>query len=190
MQVNILRKHLAAAAVFAAESDVRYYLNYVLVEVASTEIRIVATNGATAGVCRSLSEQERMPDVAIPVASVKLALANKSEVLALEEKSGEWYIGGVRFAPLDRQYPDYRRIIPKGYSNEPAQYDVTLLQQFLKAGKALGVKSQPILRHNGDSGAQVQFYGRDDFVGVIMPLRVFTEKHPDNGLIQWGAERA
>jgi DNA polymerase-3 subunit beta len=194
MQVNILRKHLAAAAVFAAEADVRYYLNGVFAEVRASETRLVASDGNMAGVLRDqvlVGEQDVLPDVIIPNETVKLAITNKSQTVTLAFDDGKWSLAGIAFTPVDGKFPPYRRIIPRQCSGEAAQFNVEFLARFLKAAKALGVKSQPIIRHNGDGGAQVQFYGRDDeFVGVIMPLRAFTEEHPDTGLVQWGADRA
>lgn len=189
MQAGILRKHLAAVAIFAAESDVRYYLNGVLIEVRASEVRCAATTGHMAGVCRLATEQAAMPDVIVPSATVKQALLNKSEVLTLEFENGKWSLAGVSFTPIDGKFPDYRRIIPKGHSGEAAQFNPAFIAAAAKAGKALGVKSAPIIRHNGCNAAQVQFYGRDDFVGVLMPLIAFTDKNPDTGLIQWGSNR-
>lgn len=190
MQASIPRKHLSAAAVFAGAQGIRYYLNGVFVEVHQAEVRCVATDGSMAGVCRSLTEQEEMPDVIVPNETIKVVLAaNKSEVLALEFEGGKWSIGGIPFKPVDGTYPDYRRIIPREHSGKAAQFNPAFIAAFAKAGKALGFKSAPIIRHNGEGGAQVQFYGCDDFVGVIMPLRAFNEKYPDTGLIQWGPER-
>lgn len=194
MRVIINTAHLKAAYQFAAVSDVRYYLNGVLAEVRASETRLVATNGHIAGVLRDLvlvGEQDAMPDVIIPSDTVKLAITNKSKTIELVFEDGKWSLAGISFTPIAGKFPDYRRIIPKTHSGEAAQLNVDLLGCFVKAGKALGVKSQPIIRHNGSGGAQVQFYGRDEeFVGVIMPFNAFTEKNPDTGLVQWGADRA
>ena len=191
VQASIPRKHLAAAAVFAAAQDIRYCLNGVFIEVMRTEVRCAATDGNMAGVCRSRTEQERMPHVIVPNETIKIVLsANKSEVLALEFEEGKWSLGGIPFKPVDGTFPAYRRILTCEHSGKAAQFNPAFIAAFAKAGKALGIKSAPIIRHNGEGGAQVQFYGCDDFVGVLMPLRAFTEKHPDTGLIQWGQEQA
>lgn len=196
MEVSIQTNHLKAAACCAAQQDIRYYLNGVLIEVRATETRIVATDSNMAAVLRDTvlaGEQPVFPDVIVPNEVVKQVLASKSPTLSLifDEKAKVWSLGGMTFKPIDQAYPDYRRIIPREHSGEAAQFNVDFLGAFKKIGKALGVKSQPIIRHNGNGAAQVQFYGRDDeFVGVIMPLRAFTGERPDTGLVQWGAERA
>lgn len=194
MQVAINTAHLKAAYQFTAEADVRYYLNGVFAEVRASETRLVATDGNMAGVLRDvcvLGDQDVLPDVIIPNETVKLAITNKSPCITLAFDDGKWSLAGISFTPVAGVFPAYRRIIPRRCSGEAAQFNVEFLGRFLKAAKALGVKSQPIIRHNGEGGAQVQFYGRDDeFVGVIMPLRAFTEKHPDTGLVQWGGETA
>lgn len=192
MQVTINTAHLKAAYQFTADADIRYYLRGVFAEVRATETRLVATDGNIAGVLRDVclvGEQDVLPDVIIPNDTVKLALTLKTQTLSLALNDGKWSLGGIAFTPVDGTFPPYRRIIPRQHSGEAAQFNVEFLGRFLKAAKALGVKSQPIIRHNGDGGAQVQFYGRDDeFVGVIMPLRAFSEKYPDTGLVQWGHE--
>lgn len=186
---NILRKHLAAVALFSGVHDMRYYLNGVLVEVRATETRCAATNGNIAGVCRLLIEQAAMPDVIIPNDVVKMAVSLKSDVLGLVNDGGKWSIGGISFVPVDGVFPDYRRIVPNKHSGEAAHFQPAFVAAFAKAGKALGSKGGMIIRQNGMDAAQVQFYGNDEFVGVLMPLRVFGEKTPDLGLVQWGAER-
>lgn len=194
MEVAINTAHLKAAYQFTADADIRYYLKGVLAEVRATETRLVATDGNIAGVLRDVvlvGEQETMPDVIIPNDTVKMAIGIKSQTLTLAHVEGKWSLAGIAFTPVDGKFPEYRRIIPSQCSGEAAQFNVEFLARFLKAGRALGCKGQPIVRHSGDGGAQVQFYGRDDeFVGVIMPLRAFTDKYPDTGLVQWGSERA
>lgn len=196
MEVSIQANHLRAAACCAAMQDARYYLNGVFVEVCATETRIVATDGSMAAVLRDVvlvGEQEPMPDVIIPNATVKLALGLKSQVLSLvfDADSKKWSLGGIPFTPCDGQFPSYRRIVPCTHTGEAAQFSPEFIAAFAKIGKALGTRSCPVIRHNGTGAAQVSFIGfEDEFVGVLMPLRAFNDKHPDPGLIQWGHEYA
>lgn len=192
MEIQINPSHLRAAFEFSAEKDLRYYLQGVLVEACSSEVRLVATDGIMMGVLRELNplSDGASCTVIVPNATVKTVISMKAKALTLSNEGG-WSLGGMRFTPVDGSFPDYRRVFTKTHSGEAAQFDVNYLARILKAGKALGAKSQPIIRHNGDGGAQIQFYGRDDeFVGVLMPLRAFTEKYPDLGLVQWGPDRA
>lgn len=192
MKVSLNSKHLKAATCCAATQDVRYYLNGVLAEVRASEVRLVATNGSIAAVLRTVNHTDAnpvFPDVIIPAETIKQALITKNESLTLEfNPDGKaWSLGGVSFKPVDGPFPAYRRIIPCAASGEAAHFDTDLIVAFMKAGKAIGHKGNPIIRHNGGGNAQVSFYGREEeFVGVIMPFRMFSEKHPDPGLIQWG----
>lgn len=194
MEVAIQHAHLKAAAMFAADGDIRQYLCGVLAEVRPHETRLVATDGHCAGVLRDqvlVGEQTSMPDVIIPNATVKLALQSKSQLLTLAlSDDGKWSLAGISFTPVDGKYPDYRRIMVSRASGEAGHYNPELLAKFLKAAKALGTRSIPVLRQNGTDGAQVQILSLiGEFVGVIMPIRMFTEKDPDPGITTWGGER-
>jgi len=192
MQATLNTSHLRAAACCSCDRDVRYYLNGVLVEVRATETRCVATNGECAAVLRDLvvsGVQEELPDVIIPSEAIKLVLSRPGNTAVLEFDNGKWSLAGISFAPVDGTFPPYRRIIPSQHSGEAAQFSLNLLARFGKIAKALGVRSNPVIRHNGEGAAQVQIIGREgEFVGVIMPLRAFDYKHPDPGLVRWGAE--
>lgn len=194
MKNVINAKHLKAALCCASVQDIRQYLNGVFIEVARDEIRVVSTDGHVAAVLRTtnlLDENDGWPfEVIVPSEAVKLALAGKAEALELSRDGNSWKLGAINFTPIDGKFPDYRRIIPARHSGEAAQFATDKIAQFAKVGKALGRRDNPIIRHSGDGGAQVQFYGEHDFVGVIMPLRVFNQKCPDTGLEQWGSERA
>lgn len=193
MQVIINSSHLKAASLFAASADIRYYLRGVFVEARPTETRIVATTGSIVGVLRDIvtsGAQDDMPDVIIPNDTVKLVLSMKVPCVALALNGAAWSLGGIPFVPVDGKFPDYRRILTNKCSGEAASFDPELMMVFVKAARALGFKSSPIFRNNGSDCAQVQFYDCDEFVGVIVPLNNFPVKRPDQGLIQWGPERA
>ena len=194
MEVGIQAQHLRAAAIFTATHDIRYYLHGVLAEVRASETRLAAADGACAVVLRDqvlVGEQDVMPDVIIPNDTIKLALSTKSQVLTLTmSDAGKWSLGGIAFTPVEGRFPDYRRIMVNGASGKAGDYDIELLGRFLKAAKALGAKTPPVLRQNGTDGAQVQILGHEDeFVGVIMPMRMFNEKNPDPGISTWGGQR-
>lgn len=188
MQTSVLTKHLKAALCCAATKDIRYYLNGLYVEVMATETRIVGCDGGTVAVLRLLQDNPDCFTVIIPIDIVKLAISGKSEVLSLSHVDGKWVIGAIGFTAVEGKFPDYRRVIPNNHNGQAAQFSTDLIAQFAKIGKALGHKGNPIIRHNGYDAAQVQFYGDNDFVGVIMPLNAFTSKNPDQGLITWGSK--
>ena len=194
MEVKIKASHLKAAACFSGEGDLREYLNGVFVEVCVFEIRLTATNGHVIGVLRdkeNAGDYPDMPAIIIPNYTVLTALSQKTPFYSLSFLEDKWSLNGIAFTPIPSKcYPDYRRGIPGRHSGVGAQFNLRLLARFDKAAKALGIKSNPIIRHNGDGAAQVQFDGFDaEFVGAIAPLRIFTRKEPDPGLVQWGSER-
>jgi len=194
MEVSIQAKHLKAAAVFSASHDIRYYLHGVLAEVRAKETRLVATDGSCAVVLRDQvigGDQPDMPDVIIPNATVKLALSMKKDVLPLQlNAEGNWTLGGIEFSPIEALFPDYRRVMVSETSGEVGNFDFELLGRFLKAAKALGSRQTPVLRQNGENGAQVQIYGfEDEFIGVIMPMRMFNGNRQDPGISTWGGSR-
>lgn len=190
MQTTFPRKFLLAASNLMAKSDLRYYLVGVLVESLPGETRLAATDGAVAGVFRSPRANEDRFEVIIPAAIIAIVVKLKSEVLGLECVDGRWSVGGMAFVPVDGKFPDYRRIIQTPPAVPAAgNYAVELLARFAKTGKDLGIRSNPIVRQNGEHSALVHFYAFDDFVGVLMPLRMFTEKMPDLGFPNWGALR-
>jgi len=194
MEVSINSSHLKAAYIFTATHDIRYYLHGVLVEISSTETRLAATDGSCAVVLRdqvTSGVQDVMPEIIIPNDTIKLALSTKKVSLPLSMSvDGKWSLGGIGFEPIFAKFPDYRRVMVSEVSGDAGDFDLELLSRFSKAAKALGVKSTPIVRQNGSNGAQVQVLGREDeFVGVIMPMRMFTATRPDPGISLWGNER-
>lgn len=189
MQVTLNTSHLRAASYFSASKDVRYYLKGVLVEAREHETRIVATDGNCAAILRdvALAGQDTLPDVIIPNDTVNLVLSMKRATVDLSFVEGKWQINGLSFTPQEGVFPQYRRVIPSQVSGEAAQFQPEFLTRFSKAAKALGSKACPVVRHNGEGGAQVQIPGlEDEFVGVLMPIRIFNEKRPDSGLSTWG----
>jgi DNA polymerase III sliding clamp (beta) subunit (PCNA family) len=187
MKTYVPTSHLKAAMNCTGRKDTRPYLNGVYVEAMLNETRCVGTCGSAAAVLRYTTSNERLFNVIIPNAIVVSAIAMKIAILEIEFRNNFWSIGGIPFAPLDGVYPDYRRIFKTTFSNEAAHYDFELVAKFTKIAKILKIKSQTmVIRQNGQDAAQVQFMGHPEFVGVIAPLRIFTDKRPDTGVMTWG----
>jgi DNA polymerase-3 subunit beta len=190
MKTEFPTTRMAAVAHFMADLDVRYYLKGVFVEALSTETRLVATDGCAAAVARHAIENTESFAVIVPRDVVLMAAKMKQELIALEcDAGGVWSLGGIRFTPVDAHFPDYRRIFPGTVSGEPGYYGTDYLARLAKAGKSLKFRSNPIVRQNGTGVAVCHFYGFDDFVAAIAPLRMFTEKMPDLGMPTWAAAR-
>lgn len=193
MKTILSRKHLAAALHFAGKQDIRYYLNGLLIEVAPTETRVAATDGNCAAVLRTLQINDERFEITVPRATVELALKMKIEKMDLiRDTNNYWSLSGIRFEPVDGKFPDYRRIIPGHCSGKAAHgFNPEFFGRCAKVGKDLGYgQLHPTIRQNGDDAALAHFYAKDEFIGVLMPLRGYTEKMPDLGAPTWGKERA
>jgi hypothetical protein len=102
------------------------------------------------------------------------------------------------FAPVD-----WRRVVPRGHADGKAmQFDVTLLDAFVKVRKALRPKNDTkvaggiLIAHSGprnDAGSDallVQLLDLPNFVGVLMPLREeATRGHLRTVAPDWVRER-
>lgn len=192
--ITVNAAHFAAALHLASKKDVRYYLNGVLVEGMENETRCAATDGHVLGVARARSENgmggQDVVTLIVPrdIAELIVKTTKGKGLFNLCHLDGKWTAetvrGGFGFAPIDGRFPDYRMVIPTDLNNEPSQFDPELMARFGKVGKSLGVKPHPTVHHNGEAGAcRVVFDGRDDFLGVIMPLRIKNAVGQD---ITWG----
>lgn len=177
---------LLAISHFSPKTGIRYYLNGVFIEVMENETRLVATDGHTLAVARNVevSNAENF-SVIIPHGVVELALKMKLNICRVECLNGQWNINGISFTPVDGKFPDYRRVIPTDLTNEVGQFNPEYLARVAKAGKSLKIKEYPTIRHNGLGGAIAHFNNYSHFMAIIMPVRQFTEKSPDNGIPQW-----
>lgn len=185
---------LRALANLAAEKDIRYYLCGLLIEANTEQTRVVATNGHVMGVmnnnARDLGEQgnEITSPVSfiIPIDAIKMLkpAGNKLDQVSITiERDGSGLVlrgvinvlGGasVNFTAVDGKFPDYVRVIPDKVTGEVAQFNPDYIADFKKAYKLLGAKTFHI-HHNGHGGAIVDF-ARDDFLGIMMPLRTGAE---------------
>lgn len=196
IQITVPAEYLAVLKLFAADMDVRYYLNGIHLEIGREETLLVASNGAMLGCFRVESEQ---PDVDAPLTRIiipnNLLTPIKStgvveiaigEPETKENAEGEevpvsnarpvklTYAGlTMRGEALDGEFPDFRRVIPPKVSGRPAQFDPRYLGTLAKAWSILhsnkGICAVGI-GYNGEKAALIDL-GVDNFVGVIMPMR-------------------
>ena len=176
---------LRALANLAAEKDIRYYLCGLLIEASATQTRVVATNGHVMGIMNGAHENEVSASFIIPIDAIKmLKPANKADMVSITiERDGTGQVlrgainvlGGasVNFTAVDGKFPDYVRVIPDKVTGEVAQFNPDYIADFKKAYKLLGAKTFHI-HHNGHGGAIVDF-ARDDFLGILMPMRTGAE---------------
>lgn len=180
--ITISKTALKAVSRFAAKSDIRYYLVGVLVEATATETRLVATDGHTMLIHRTPAENSHAWTGIVPLDTVAAILKHKTASkkvdfpIELSECSGSEgridYSGqAFIFKPVDGKFPDYRRVIPKEITGEPACYQPEYLQRVQDAAADLGNgKTAGFgIGYNGNSGAVCHI--NDDCLAIVMPLR-------------------
>lgn len=179
---------LKAAALIAARQDIRYYLNGVLIEVFEHEARLVATDGHRLVILRRLIEGAAPAQIIIPTEIIALVKPSKNKALAKAaiiydpaKPSGratiEYLKVGIQFDPIDGKFPDYTQTMNKACkpSGEVTHFNLSYLDSFRKCAEvAFGANHvyQPCIWHNGNEPAAVTYMERDDFFGILMPMRV------------------
>lgn len=162
---------LAAAASLAAVNDVRYYLNGVCIEPAPQGgVLLIGCNGH-ALVC--IHDANGYADDTYIVKPPKRAKLGKKTAPEVEiDERGAHFADGVT-VPAERifgRFPDWRAIVPKTVSNEPAAFNGDYVRDFARVSMSFGFK-QPfcMVRPNGGAAALVQFDAKVPAFGVLMP---------------------
>lgn len=208
--ITIRRNALRAMLHLAGDRDVRSYLNGVLVEANATATRLVATDGHVLGVFEQPAPKKTPNEVAgvvqiiVPRETLALLKADRKALprvtLTWDETAPTVAYGAVAaaelddsgrrigFTPIDGKFPDYTATIPHANpSGEAAQFDVALLDRFVKVARLLGVRCPETMldiAHNGpDRAAAVTIHGAPEFAGVIGPLRTAGA-----GSVAWAAK--
>lgn len=194
IKLTVRAEIIAALKLFAADKDVRFYLNGINLEIGRKETRLVAADGVMLGCFRVESEQ---PDVDAPLTNIIIPndllkpIKAKGMVEILigpletkkDAKGEEVPVSSARpvtltyadvsmsSKTLDGIFPDWRRAIPSKVSGEAAQFDPAYVGLLAKVAAALYGKSKYVgIGFNGDDAALLDF-GDENFVGVLMPLR-------------------
>ena len=186
IKLTIPAKYIAVLKLFAAEKDVRYYLNGICLEIGRSETRLIATNGYMLGVFRVESEQ---PDIIDPVKNAIIPnemlkhIKSKGDVeIVLGDALPDSHARPVTLVydgltvsgkTVDASYPDWQRhfinLKPSGIA---AQFNTEYIGRMAKAWAHLYGKRSPMvaIAHNGDNAALIGL-GDSNFCGVIMPIR-------------------
>lgn len=193
MKITIDHSALRALLICAAKQDLRYYLKGVCVDArANGDVVLVATDGhrmlaypVAADAIEALAPGEYIiPREALeavkPCKAGRTTLPITIEIDVARRLENKITGATSTVTPLiDGKYPDWRRVIPKSVSNEPAQFQADYIGDFGRVAELLGTK-YPQIHHNGSSGAIVGNLGAA--LGVIMPMRL---DEPFNGLPAW-----
>lgn len=178
---------LGAAVAFASKDETRYYLNGVCLEIDARSVTYIGTDGHRMIAYREEKQDIGAPDnlllgtFIIPTAHCKPHKLDKGD-------SGEAKIFGagrltiahdfcdVTFLPIDGVYPDWRKTVPQvPVSGAPGQFNLDLLQAFKKFAVAADLP-QPFVAHNGPEAPAIVWYpGREEAIGIIMPLKLTNE---------------
>ena len=194
IKLTVRAEIIAALKLFAADKNVRSYLNGINLEIGATESRLVATNGHSLGCFRIESEQPEVTtplgniiipnDLLKPIKAKGMVEITIGELETKDNGKGEevpvsnarpvtlTYAGlSMSGKTLDGMFPDFRRVIPSKVSGEAAQFDPAYVGQLAKVAAALYGKNKYVgIGFNGNGAALLDF-GNENGVGVLMPLR-------------------
>lgn len=178
--ITIKPNELKALAMFAANTKdlrecARARIQGVHVEQRKGRTILVATNGYSLGALCLDAASDSEESYMIPNAALKAVNLKGGPVDIHPHGDYLTVIQGATNTTYEieiSQYPDFRRVIPDKVSGEAGHFDASIVGEIGKAYALMtGCKSTPgIICHNGTSGALLDF-GRDDFVGVLMPTR-------------------
>ena len=187
MQATINLRVLAAAALTASSEETRYYLCGVLVEIEPRAVTYVATDGHRLFAHRedlAAGDEDNtlLGHFIVPTKSCRAIKLGKKAftdqaVLTRGEEGGLFltHLGERHyFKPVDGEFPDWRRVMPRKGGEAYAHFDGKLVASFSAIAAALGDDNgvPRICPMDANSPALVVFHGREDTTfGVIMPMR-------------------
>ena len=185
MKITIDHNTIKALLICAAKQDVRYYLKGVLVDARASDVTLVTTDGhrllaypvAVDAIEALAPGQYIIPREALeavkPCKAGRHVLPITIEIDVAHGRENKITGATSAVTPLiDGKFPDWRRVLPKTVSNEPAQYQAEYLGDFGRIADLLGTK-YPHIHHNGSSAAIVGNLGAA--LGVLMPMRSDAE---------------
>jgi len=194
MKLTIAHDTIKALLLVSPKSDIRSYLNGVCIDVRQGMVTLVATDGhrllavpVTADNVESATDgQYIIPrDVLDAVKPVKIPRSDTLP-LTIEIVDTRIAITGATTATsptVDGCFPDWRRVTPTSANNESAQYQPEYIAAFGKIGELFGGKNVKCVIHYNGTGAALVTFPTSEALGIIMPLRVDSDKHP--GLPAW-----
>lgn len=192
--IQLNPRFLKGAAVCAAKQDIRYYLNGVLVDIRERETRIIATDGhRLIALRRELDkddENQEPAQIIIPGDVIKAIKPQKALVdCLLSYDPAQWAEGfegkrecklsilagpDLSFEPIDGKFPDYERTLPRTVpSMEYGHFNGELIAGFTKAIRIAFDNDRLFAQvwTNGAEGSASVTCGREEFYGVVMPMR-------------------
>jgi len=199
--IEIKRAQFRAALIFAADKDIRHYLNSVCLHVGECgDARLVATDGHRLAVVQVCSESAAAPgEYLIPRDALKaikkagrydapgLLLNITGDRFTLVDPIGGAIVGGDKL--IDGRFPDWRRVIPDPavMSGAAGCYQASYLADIQKAMVELGDREGLFyMLQDGENGSGLAMLASLGFLCVVMPLRkmvieaaAFSEAMPE-----------
>lgn len=189
---------LAALIEFAPKRDARQYLCAVHVRPLEGGLRVEATNGAALAIMHVPCSDALPTDGFLIPRELIAQIKPKAGDVEVEFEPDNAKSITLRYGDMQvsarcdlGRFPDTRAVVltvkPSG---EAAGFDPAVLTLFWKAAKALGLGPKPTISiaHNGEGAARVMVGERDDFIGVIMPLRHASATPESLTTPGWAAE--
>jgi DNA polymerase-3 subunit beta len=200
MKITIDHSIIKALLICAAKHDVRYYLKGVCVDArANGDVVLVATDGhrllaypiiGGANSVEGLAPGEYIiPREALeavkPAKAGRVTLPIQIDIVTAPDTPDPERVGvtikgktsitvtgatSTVTAPIDGQYPNWRRIVPASTSGEIAQFNADYVSGFGDVCKLLGGKYGPYINHNGSACAVVT--NLPGALGLLMPMRM------------------
>ncbi len=129
----------------------------------------ITTDGAIMGIFKSPSQTGDAVKMAIPSPAFARIDKKGPVVIDMTEKEATITQNGATFTAPCYAVPFYwRRAIPETYSGQHAKLDPTLIYQFVKVSKLLGIRNgRPVVIPNGEKAASIKI--GDNFLGIVMP---------------------
>lgn len=184
--INVNPDYLRALTHICAKSDIRYYLNGVLLEIRPRETRYIATDGHRIAIIRDVVPDNE-PDqggaaIIVPrdtCKAAKRAMKNCPYVTMqydAADQLAECHIDAaavLTFKPIDGKFPDFTRVIPAQVDGKPGAFNWQYLADFnAMAATAFNAKMPVELYPNGKDACALVLSGANPFVGAIMPVRM------------------
>ncbi len=122
---KVLRNLLSMVHFAMAQQDIRYYLNGLLLVVDNKSVIAVATDGHRLAFCEIATDQEcPKQEVIIPrktILELQRLLEDKDDPVQIEITANQVKIGFDETELVSKlvegKFPDYNRVLPKGYKN-------------------------------------------------------------------------
>jgi DNA polymerase III sliding clamp (beta) subunit (PCNA family) len=156
---------------FAAKSDVRYYLNGVLVDASAEGVFLVGTDGHAIAVARIDATPHPARQYIIAGEVADLIAKNKRKPIAFDIDAMRF--DSINAVEVDGRYPDWRRVIQYKPSDAIAFFDPKFHARVDAAARMIQRKrGAPTMIRPGGNGVGYAQLDADGEVGAwVMPLR-------------------